>query len=150
MRGRLRPLYVCRDRERCESGQGDVSLKHKTMGHGPPSFKNFDAGGVLTNCVPVGSKVKFLNEKGPYTVQASNMFFSVLTKPYNLKKTVFYTIVDWRNQVRGPENLVFGLGAETREQCEQMLDRITKGESEISSRHWAELDDEWVKFPKIA
>jgi hypothetical protein len=37
--------------------------------------------------------------------------------------------------VRGPENLVFGVGAETRQQCEQMLTRIEAGETEVSLRN---------------
>ena len=68
-------------------------------------------------------------------VQASNVAFTVLTKPFNARKTTLYTIIDWKNNVRGPENLVFGMGAETRKSCEEMLERLTQGESQVSSRH---------------
>lgn len=102
--------------------------------------------------VPVGTKIKFKNEKQRYTVQASNHFLSVMTKPFNAKKTVIYTIVDWHEQIRGTENLVFGMGAETRQDCEEMLERITQGETEISYRNRATLEQEPIEsyeLPKV-
>ena len=83
----------------------------------------------------VGTKVKFVEEKQRYIVQASNVAFAILTKPFNARKTVIYTIIDWNQNIRGPENLIFGMGAETKKQCEEMLERLTQGESEVSSRH---------------
>jgi hypothetical protein len=110
--------------------------------------------------VPVCTRIKFLKEKQSYTVQASNRFYSVCTKPLNMicrvgggkyehEKTVLYTIIDWYNQIRGTENLVFGMGAETKEDCEEMLERLTNAESNISSRNWCALDVESIKLPKI-
>lgn len=90
--------------------------------------------------LPVGAKVWFRHEKQGYTVQASNVAFCVCTKPFNARRTVLYTIIDWEQGIRGPEDLIFGMGAETREQCQAMLDRITAGESEVSRRHDAVLD----------
>ena len=98
--------------------------------------------------VPVGTKIKMLSEKQRYTVMASNHFMSVCTKPFNAQKTVLYCIIDWHEQIRGPENLVFGFGAETKEQCEEMLERLTQGETEISHRHRANLDIESYILPK--
>jgi hypothetical protein len=40
------------------------------------------------------------------------------------------------------ENLVFGMGAETREECEEMLERLTQGRSDISHRNRVELNIE--------
>lgn len=82
--------------------------------------------------IHVGSKVKFESEWLRYTVQASDDRFAICTKPFNLMKsfsnpkkcTVLYCIIDFEEDVRGPENLVFGFGAETRKQCEEMLDRL--------------------------
>lgn len=90
----------------------------------------------------VGSKIKFREEKQAYTVQASNGVYAVCTKPFNPKKTVLYTIISFLEGVRGTENLVFGMGAETKEQCEEMLNRLTQGESEVSHRHRIKLDVE--------
>lgn len=96
--------------------------------------------------IPVGAKVKFASERNRYTVQASDGRFAVCTRPFNLRKTVFYTIIDFEKQVRGPENLVFGHGAETRERCEEMLVRLTRLEcrSEVSQRHGISIDIERI------
>lgn len=90
---------------------------------------------IIEGKVPVGAKIKFAEEKQKYTIRASNACFSICTKPFNPKKTVLYTIVDWKEKIRGTENLVFGAGAETRKDCEEMLERLTQGESEISHRN---------------
>ncbi len=89
--------------------------------------------------VPVGAKFWFEGEKQGYTVRASNVAFCICTKPFNAQKTVLYCIIDWERGIRGPENLVFGFGAETDEQCQEMLQRLTEDESEVSSRHDAPL-----------
>lgn len=106
---------------------------------------------VLTsfeNCLqgkpPVGSKIKFKSEKQRYTVRASNTAYAICTKPFNARHTVLYTIVDNIHKVRGPENLVFGFGAETSEDCEEMLERVTSGETEVSYRHGIALDLEYI------
>lgn len=109
--------------------------------------------------LPVGAKIKFAREKHRYTVQASNVAFAVCTKPLNMirrlgggkyefEKTVMYTIVSWFENARGPENKIFGLGAETPEQCADMLERLTQGESLVSHRHRCDLDVVRVDFPK--
>lgn len=88
-----------------------------------------------TTKLPKGTKVKFAEEKQSYTVRASNIAFAICIKPFNAKKTVLYTIIDWFNNVRGAENLIFGEGAETDKECEEMLERLTQGETEVSSRN---------------
>ena len=110
----------------------------------------------------VGSKVKFAAEKRPYTVQAADERFAVCTKPFNVYRSVLYTIIDFKENVRGAENLLFGAGAETREQCEDMLDRLngrhdsndrtliaagqkaTADHTEVSYRNRIDLDIERV------
>jgi hypothetical protein len=83
----------------------------------------------------VGDKVRFAEEKQAYTVQARSKRFLVCTKSFNPKHTVLYTVVDLVQGIRGTEDLIFGLGAETREQCEQMLARLDAGKSEVSYRN---------------
>ena len=72
----------------------------------------------------VGTKVWFEGEARPYRVRARSERYLVCTKPFNLKKTVIYTVVDLQKKMRGTENLVFGFGAETDEQCENMIARL--------------------------
>lgn len=107
----------------------------------------------------VGAKVKFSKEKKRYTIRASNRYFSVCTKPQNLvkrrgksgivEKTVLYTVIDWLHGIRGTENLIFGMGAETDEDCQEMLERLTNNETQVSHRNWCELDIEDYQPPKF-
>ena len=95
----------------------------------------------------VGQKIKFRGEKQRFTVRACDERFAICTKPFNPRRTFLYTIVDLKEGVRGPENLVFGLGAETDEQCREMLERLTKGTedglvTEVSHRNRVKLDIE--------
>lgn len=92
----------------------------------------------------VGDKIKFQREKQKYTVQACDARYVVCTKPFNARKTVLYTIIDFVRNERGPENLVFGFGAETPKQCKEMLKRLQKGESEVTYRNCVALDIERI------
>lgn len=94
--------------------------------------------------IQVGNKIKFKKEKQRYTVQACDDRFAVCTKPFNPRKTVLYTVIDLERDVRGTENLIFGMGAETKELCEEMLERLKSGESEVSYRNWCNLDIEKI------
>ena len=89
--------------------------------------------------VRVGSKITFAGEKKPYTICACDDRYAVCTKPFNLKHTVLYTIIDVKENIRGTENLVFGMGAETKQQCEEMLQRLQSNESEITRRNRVDL-----------
>lgn len=82
---------------------------------------------------PLGSRVYVPGEKRPFTVRARNDRFAVCTKPHF--KTVRYFVLDAENGVRGTENLIFCMGAETDAECEEMLARVTAGESEVSHRN---------------
>lgn len=90
---------------------------------------------------PLGARIYVPGEKRGYLVRARNDRFAICTKPHF--GTVLYCILDAVEGRRGPENLVFGFGAETTEQCEEMLDRLTRGETEVSHRRdvpWDVID----------
>lgn len=93
----------------------------------------------------VGDKVRFYGDAQRYTVRASNDRFAVCTKPFNPKRTVIYTVVDLVEHVRGTEDLVFCKGAETAEQCAEMLARLAAGETEVSHRNRVTLRIESVQ-----
>lgn len=95
-----------------------------------------------------GSKIKFAEEKLSYTVQAMSERYLICTKPFNACNTVLYCIVDLEKNERGPENLVFGAGAETKEHCYQMLIRLLDCQSELSYRKKMKLNIEWIQFGK--
>lgn len=89
--------------------------------------------------VSVGDKVKFQEETQRYTVRACNDRFAVCNKPFNPRRTVLYTVVDFAARIRGTENLIFGMGAETVQQCEAMLKRLASGETAVSRRNQTAL-----------
>lgn len=95
-----------------------------------------------------GAKIKFAEEKQAYTVRAANVAFAVCTKPFNARKTVLYSIISWHQDIRGTENLIFGEGAETDDDCAEMLDRLTTGETEVSSRNNIKLNIEKIIIPR--
>ena len=74
--------------------------------------------------VPTDTRVWFAEEKQPYKVRARSSRYLVCTKPFNPLRTVLYTIVDLEEKVRVPENLVFGMGAESDEDCVAMVERL--------------------------
>ncbi len=102
------------------------------------------------NQIVVGTRIKLKEEKQAYTVQACNERFAVCTKPFNPRRTVLYTIVDFKKNIRGTENLIFCMGFETKEQCERALKRLSEGESEVSHRSWLPLEIERIYEGKKA
>jgi len=87
-----------------------------------------------------GQKIYFPDEKRPYKVRACNERFAICTKPYNPMRTVLYTIIDLKRDVRGTENLIFGMGFESDQQCNEALCRLTSGETEVSYRNFVDLN----------
>lgn len=73
---------------------------------------------------PIGAFVTFAEDKKPYRIRARSGRFIVCTRPYSKKKTVYYTVIDLVEGIRGPENLVFGMGAESDDDCWNMVDRL--------------------------
>lgn len=78
---------------------------------------------ILSN-LKVGDRIKFAEERMSYTVKAVGPRYIVCTKPFNPRRTVLYTVVDRVDRVRGTENVVFGMGFETDEQCADAIDRL--------------------------
>lgn len=87
---------------------------------------------------PLGSLVYVAEETRPYRVHARDERYAVCTKSHF--GTVLYFVLDTEAKIRGTENLIFGLGAETDEQCREMLARIQTGQTEVSHRNRVELD----------
>jgi hypothetical protein len=83
----------------------------------------------------LGQKIWFYGEERPYKIRACDNRFAICTKPFNLQKTVLYTIIDRKENIRGTENFIFCHGFETDKQCKDALHRLQKGKSEISHRN---------------
>lgn len=86
----------------------------------------------------VGSRVWFFGEKRPYKVRARNQRYLVCTKPLNIHKTTLYTVVDLVEEIRGTEDSIFGMGAESDQDCQEMIQRL-EGESQVSRRNYTQL-----------
>lgn len=74
----------------------------------------------------VGQRVRLDGKRHRWTVQAVSEHFAALVQqvPFTPKGTLQYTVIDWRNGVRGPCNLVgqgYGDGSYSREECARML-----------------------------
>lgn len=105
----------------------------------------------MTIDIPIerGTRIKFKEERQCYTVRAIGKRYAVCTKPFNAQKTLLYTVIDFELAIRGTENLVFGMGAETDEDCEEMIWRLETPEkwygnhnrtaSEVSHRNRIDL-----------
>ena len=82
----------------------------------------------------VGDRIRFDGERMSYTIQARDRRWIIATRPFAPRKTVIYTIIDLRERRRGPDNMVFGLGYESREACEERLADLRAKRAEVSHR----------------
>ena len=90
--------------------------------------------------VEVGDKVYIPNHKRPFRVRARDDRYIICTKPFNAQHTVIYFIVDLVDKWRAPDNLIFGLGYETDEDCQERLRQLQGGEIGLSWRRGIPLD----------
>jgi hypothetical protein len=100
------------------------------------------------NTLAVGDKVKFAEEKRAYTVKAvsADKRYAICTKPFNLQQTVLYSIIDFEDDVRGPDNLVFCYGYKTDEDIAYNLAMLEFGTMKVSYRRRIPLRIVWSKM----
>lgn len=84
----------------------------------------------------VGDKIKLHGDKQTYTIRARDSRFVIMTTPFNLQKTYFYTIVDLKHRVRGASNKPFGPTSpyDTPEGAAKNLEYLQSGEMEVSCK----------------
>jgi hypothetical protein len=99
----------------------------------------------------VGQQILLAGDPHPWTVKATTENFAALTRQMTVQERmefdtlfgerrdeVLYTVLDWRNGVRGPCNLSgqgYGDGDYTEAECAQMLAEFEAGELEVSHRN---------------
>lgn len=76
-----------------------------------------------------GDRVQFTDSRRWWKVRAMSERHVILTSPFNLKRTVLYTIIDWERGVRGPDNC-HSVGYETPAEIEDALVRLSQPEGE--------------------
>jgi hypothetical protein len=95
------------------------------------------------NSLNVGDKIKFRSEKRRFTVKAKSDRFLVCTKPFNLKKTCLYTIIDLERMVRGADNFGGRYDYMDQNEIDQCLKDLESGDTEVSYRNYVSL---WVEI----
>lgn len=89
-------------------------------------YRTDGSGAVEPLALDVGDRIKFAGDRGWWTVRAATTNFVALTRQAEFERrgVLYYTVIDWRNGVRGPCDLVgqaWGDGSYTEEQCADML-----------------------------
>lgn len=87
-----------------------------------------------------GDRIKFAGERNSYRVMAADDRFAVCMKPFNAQKTTIYTIVDQQDQVRGPDNKIFGGPYESQADADRALGQLQRGEISVSRRRSVKLE----------
>ncbi len=100
---------------------------------------------VLPRPLVVGERLKFAGFRYWWTVRAVTGHFAALTAhaEFHPTGTRCYTVIDWRNGIRGACNLIgqgWGDGTYTEEECAAMLAEFEAGGLEISHRNWVPLE----------
>jgi len=100
-----------------------------------------------------GQRIKFAEERKSYKIIACNERYLICVKPFNLKKTYLYTLVDLTEGERGPDNMIFGPRCDYSnvEEAEEALTHLGNlnppvyDQYGISARRAIKLRIDWVK-----
>ena len=90
--------------------------------------------------VSAGDKICIPDQKRPFRVRCRDNRYIICTKPFNLQHTVLYFIIDLKEKLRGPDNMIFCFGYESDEDCMDRLRELQEGKIEISRRRSVPLD----------
>jgi hypothetical protein len=94
----------------------------------------------------LGYKIKFKEEKQRYSITAFDGRYLVCVKPFNLRKTYLYTIVDLKEKIRGTDGLLCSLyDYRNRKHAKEYLKGLKHGLYKISSRNRIPLNIENVE-----
>lgn len=104
---------------------------------------------VKKDGLKINDKIFFSLEKKPFTVKAINERYAICTQEYNLKKTVFYTIIDFLERKRSTHDLIFNLYDFTEQpDIDKCLSDLKSGELGLSRRNSVDLDITKVRIYK--
>jgi hypothetical protein len=84
--------------------------------------------------VKVGDKIYVAEDARPYKVRARDERYIIATKPFNLRHTVLYFIIDLVRKMRGPDNMIFCFGDESDENIADRLKELQSEKIEVSTR----------------
>jgi hypothetical protein len=111
---------------------------------------------VLPRPLVVGERLKFAGDRLWWTVRAVTEHFAALTRhaEFHPTGTNCYTVLDWRNGVRGPCDLVgqgWGDGSYSEVECAEMLAQFEAADEpfepgpvravlHVSQRNWVPIE----------
>ena len=87
----------------------------------------------------VDGRVKFLNDRRWWTVEATNATHAVLTRGGDFGRGLVYTVIAWNEGRRGPHGS-YGHSAVTRADCERIATDMASGTICLSERRAIYLD----------
>lgn len=123
-----------------------------------------------------GQKVYFLDEKLPYEVKATSDRYAVVSRKLNrredagllkykvemsayfsfteafndLKDSPVYSIIDFKEEIKAPDNLIFtSVDYFDPEDCQKAIKMLESGEMELSHRNRVDLKIDWEKTNKL-
>jgi len=105
-----------------------------------------NAKGSPTTPIPLdaGGRIRFgIEPRRPYIVRAISEHFVICTRPSDFATTgdFVYTVIDWRNGIRGPINVIgHSPDVSTDEQCRDLLHDLEASRREISHHNRIQLD----------
>lgn len=97
--------------------------------------KGFTDIGINYAHLRCGVRVWLFGEKRPYTVMAKNKHLVACVKPFTVRKTYIYTILDIKRGYRGTDGFVLGLSWKNRTSCVDSLKVMHKYGGEVSQRN---------------
>lgn len=130
---------------------------------------------MLSTVFSLGKKVYFTNEKLPYKVMALIERYAVVSRPLNRredadllhnqvkmgayftfteafehnKKSPIYSIIDFEQNIKAPDNMVFGIYDYSKESdCKKVINDLESGELELSFRNRCELSVDMERSAK--
>lgn len=99
----------------------------------------------MTNLkIKKGDKIKFKTEVQQYTVRAVNKRYAICSKPFNAIKGYLYSIIDFKENIRGGHNMIFNCYEYTDRSFREMFADLVRKKIEISHRTRMELDIERI------
>lgn len=96
------------------------------------------------NNINKGDKIKFKSEVQQYTVRIANMQYVICSKPFNARKGYLYSIIDFRENIRGGHNMIFNCYEYTDRGFREMFADLARKKIEISHRTRMDLDIERI------
>jgi len=117
-------------------------------------YRRDGSGAVPPRPLIVGERVKLAGDWRWWTVRAVSENFVALTRQADFQPagTRCYAVLDWRNGVRGPCDLIgqgYGDGSYSETECTEMLAKFEAGELNVSQRNWVAIEITVTSVAKV-